>query len=80
MFSLATPSVRSRVVVVITYCGGAIRLIYRGRREGGRENEQSLVVSLSLVDFYVVMNPLLCKHPRLVGKFDSRTLAVHVTS
>ena len=55
MFSLATPSVRSRVVVVITYCGGAIRLIYRERREGGKEKEQSLVVSLSLVDFYVVM-------------------------
>lgn len=55
MFSLATPSVRSRVVVVITYCGGAIRLIYRERREGGRENEQSLVVSLSLVDIYVVL-------------------------
>ena len=29
VLSLAIPSVRSRVVVVITYCGGAIRLIWR---------------------------------------------------
>lgn len=27
VFSFAMPSVRSRVVVVITYCGGAMRLI-----------------------------------------------------
>ena len=40
VFSLATPSVRSRVVVVMTYCGGAIRLIWSGGRGTERARQE----------------------------------------